>query len=163
MLLTNPNKATFSPCLKYRYTLTRNFVFGKRDQVCFIGLNPSTADKMKNDPTIRRGIGYAMGWGFNRLVKLNLFAFRATDPNQLYLQIDPVGVQNNKYIKEVVAASELIVLAWGTKGGYLDRDKQVLELLKNQDLHYLALTKDGYPQHLLYLKKTLKPKRWERR
>jgi hypothetical protein len=51
--------------------------------ICFIGLNPSTADAEVNDPTIRRCIGFAHDWGFGGLLMLNLFAFRATDPKRV--------------------------------------------------------------------------------
>ena len=42
--------------------------------------NEATADESRDDPTIRRCIGFARRWGFARLVVLNLFAFRATRP-----------------------------------------------------------------------------------
>jgi hypothetical protein len=32
--------------------------------VAFIGLNPSTADEAKDDPTVRRCLRFAFDWGF---------------------------------------------------------------------------------------------------
>jgi hypothetical protein len=45
--------AEFSPCGKYRYALWRIWDF-KKPLAMFIGLNPSTADASKDDPTIKR-------------------------------------------------------------------------------------------------------------
>lgn len=60
----------------YRYRLTRewgeNLDACKR--VCFVMLNPSTADASKDDPTIRKCIGFATRLGFDALEVVNLFA-----------------------------------------------------------------------------------------
>jgi hypothetical protein len=70
--------AIFSDCRKYRFALRRNWDESK-PYVMFIGLNPSTADEIENDPTINRCISYARSWGYGGLFMANLFAFRATD------------------------------------------------------------------------------------
>ena len=56
--------AQFSLCKRYRYSLERSWNGGE-GRVLFIGLNPSTADHKKDDPTIRRCVGFAKSWGFN--------------------------------------------------------------------------------------------------
>lgn len=43
------------------------------DNLFFIGLNPSTAEHYRDDPTIRRLIGFAKAWGFGGLFAGNLF------------------------------------------------------------------------------------------
>jgi hypothetical protein len=60
--------------------------------VAFIGLNPSTADETTDDPTVRRCVGFAKRWGYDRMVMLNAFAYRATDPKALYALTTTVGV-----------------------------------------------------------------------
>lgn len=149
------NGALFSPCRTYRYVLQREWGYTGVNAV-FIGLNPSTADETKDDPTIRRCIGYAKAWHCDGLIMLNLFAFRATDPNVMRAAADPVGPDNDKWLKRLCGFTA--VAAWGTHGTYRNRENEVRALLPN--LHCLKLTKDGHPAHPLYLPKTLKPIAW---
>lgn len=60
--------AIFSPCREYRYKLWRTWDASKLP-LNVIGLNPSTADETKNDPTIRRCIQFAIDWGMLLLIK----------------------------------------------------------------------------------------------
>lgn len=55
--------AMFSKCRKYRYVLWRIWDDDK-PRVMFIGLNPSIAGAIIDDPTIRKVIGFAKRWGF---------------------------------------------------------------------------------------------------
>jgi len=59
--------AIFSPCREYRYSLWRKwgglFAPDYKGYVMFIGLNPSTADENRDDPTIRRCIAFTKAWG----------------------------------------------------------------------------------------------------
>ncbi len=56
------SRACFSGDRKYRYRLSR-CVGESSHRLLFIMLNPSKADETHNDPTIRRCIGFARGWG----------------------------------------------------------------------------------------------------
>ncbi len=78
----------------YRYELRRIFD-PNLPKILFIGCNPSTADEVKDDPTIRRCIRFSKGWGFGCLLVGNLFACRATDPGELRRNPDPIGRDNN--------------------------------------------------------------------
>ena len=54
--------AIISDCSKYRYSLWR--IWDKEKPIfTFIGLNPSTADHIQDDPTINRCINFAKSWG----------------------------------------------------------------------------------------------------
>jgi hypothetical protein len=152
--------ATFSPCRKYRYTLWRHWgsIFTSR-YAMFIGLNPSTADETNDDPTIRRCIGYAKEWGYGGLCMTNLFAFRATSPKDMKVVDDPVGPDNDHYLKFITESVDVILAAWGNHGAYRDRDEEVYKMIPK--LSYLKLTKAGFPAHPLYLPKGLKPILWE--
>lgn len=149
--------AEFSTCEKYRYALWRiwgNSLFGNSHAlVNFVMLNPSTADASLDDPTIRRCIGYAKSWGYSGVYVTNLFAYRATDPKEMLAASDPIGEENDVWIKEVSRICNLTVAAWGTMGEHLQRAAKIKEMLP--DLHYLKLSKEGHPCHPLYLPKGL--------
>ena len=125
----------------------------------FIGLNPSTADETKSDPTVTRCMNYARQWGYDGLIMTNLFAYRSTDPKALKAVDDPVGPENDRYLIMSAIKASLVAAAWGNHGGYLGRDGRVgSKLLQYRSkLHVLKRTKLGYPSHPLYLKSDLKP------
>ena len=149
--------ATFSPCRRYRYTLNREWREGE-GTCTFVMLNPSTATEQILDPTVRRCVGYAQDWGYKRLQVLNIFAFRATDPKELYLVADPVGPENDDAIVIGAGGSDLVVCAWGNHGKLNGRGREVLGLLSEYaEPMVLAMTKANHPNHPLYLKASLRP------
>jgi len=148
--------AKFSSCERYRYTLTRTWDMSKA-ACAFIGLNPSTADQVENDPTVRRCIYFANEWGYGTLIMLNAYAIRGTDPNVIKVVEDPIGPDNDYWIEKTSKEVAIIIGAWGNniKNGNKDRSMKIRELVPN--LHVLAMTKLGQPAHPLYLKKSLVP------
>ena len=152
--------AEFSECRTYRYALWR--IWDKRTPyVMFICLNPSTADELKDDPTVKRCIGFAKDWGYGGLCMTNLFALRATEPRVMLAHPSPVGPENDRWLFEIASNAGKIIAAWGTNGGHLGRDKEIIK--KIAPLHCLIKTKDGFPGHPLFLKSTVKPVRMEAR
>lgn len=161
----------FSPDRLYRYTLWREW---ERDSlglqpmhiwergfqyVMFIGLNPSTADETKDDPTIRRCIAFSKAWGYGAMCMTNLFAWRATDPTQMMRAHFPVGIDNAKHLLDCAKQAGLVVAAWGTDGRYLQQQEFTKRLMEHNGikLHCLGLNKDRTPKHPLYLRSTLTP------
>lgn len=146
-------KAQFSACRTWRYTLSRWWGTLEQKRIAFIGLNPSTADESKDDPTIRRCIGYAKAWGYGGLHMLNLFAFRATDPKKMKLAADPIGPDNDLYIKRIAGITQVVVAAWGGNATFLpSRSEEIVDLI-GERLTCLGKTKGGHPKHPLYLKR----------
>jgi hypothetical protein len=131
----------------------------------FIMLNPSTADETQDDPTIRRCTGFAKQWGCAGLHVVNVYAFRATDPTDLWCAGDPVGPDNDFYLScRAVAAQENqwpLVAAWGTNAKPV-RVAEVRALPGMAQLVALGVTKSGAPKHPLYLRSdsALSPWRW---
>ncbi len=138
----------------YRYLLWREWDPDGR-RVLFIMLNPSTADGMMDDPTIRRCIGFAQALGFGSLSVTNLFGYRSTSPQALLSVADPIGTENDAHIVQASAQSATIIAAWGCHGRYLDRDRVVAELLNAQGytLFCFGHNQDGSPKHPLYVRK----------
>ena len=150
--------ANFSRCRQYRYALWRYW----RDDAPFvliIGLNPSTADQHKDDPTIRRCIGFARDWGFGGLCVANLFAYRATYPTDLFAAPDPVGPHSDRWLRKLSRQADMVVAAWGNDGSYEQRDKEVVSYLSA--LKVIRLNKAGQPAHPLYLPKHLSAIDWQ--
>ena len=146
--------AKLSSCRKYRFALWRTWDDTK-PFVMIIGLNPSTADEVENDPTITRCINFAKFWGYGGVCMANLFAYRATEPSVMKSQHDPVGAENDMWLTKLAQDAGIVVAAWGNDGCHLNRSKVVKDLIPN--LHYLKMNKSGEPAHPLYLKGDLKP------
>jgi hypothetical protein len=148
--------AVISDCGNYRYVLHRQLGCGNKT-VTFIMLNPSTADGSNDDPTIRRCIGFANRWQCGKLVVLNLFGFRATDPSNLKKAIDPVGPDNKRWFERILGNRSgvdrgTVVCGWGVHGEYRGQDAVVLRWLEGLRVKALTLgaTKDRHPRHPLY-------------
>jgi hypothetical protein len=149
--------AVLSDCQQYRYQLGRRWGDGKA--LVWIMLNPSTADHIENDATIRKCIGFTNRLGFNALTVVNLFAFRARDPKVMRKAVDPVGPDNDQHIADVAGAGGLTICAWGLNGGHLRRDLQVIAWLRDKGIetHCLRITGNGSPGHPLMLPYELQP------
>lgn len=156
MSSTLESSAVFSPCRTYRYSLWRRWGAQEQGYAMFIGLNPSTADEVENDPTVRRCIQFAKDWGYGALCMTNLFALRATDPVAMKAHQEPIGQETDAALVALAKNAGVVVAAWGNHGSHLGRDLQVIALMPQ--LHCLKVTKAGQPWHPLYLSKVLKPK-----
>lgn len=137
-------EATISDDQIYRYKLSRTWDSTK-PTILFIGLNPSIADETIDDPTITRCINYAKDWGYGTLLMANLFAFRSTYPKDIYLTDNPIGNENDNYILECVAQSDLVVACWGNNGMYMDREIS----FRNLYLIYIVLKKIKTEAHII--------------
>lgn len=156
--------ALLSPDGRYRYWLTREWGPGMR--VCWVMLNPSTADASIDDPTIRRCIAFSKRWGFGSLIVVNLWAARATDPKALLALGDPVGPMNAEAIDLAVNGSALVILAWGAFAARMaaaERLRLHPEASAKAALVPVAClgrTKDGHPRHPLYVRGDQAPVPW---
>ena len=146
--------AVFSDCRKYRYALWR--MWNEHMPIAMIiGLNPSTADQTRNDPTITRCINFSRSRGYGGVCVTNLFGFRATAPTELKAHHDPIGKENDAWVHEMAKGAAITVAAWGNHGKFLNRSLEILPSL--DQLHCIKMNKSGEPAHPLYLKAELKP------
>jgi hypothetical protein len=147
--------AEFSKCRQYRYSLWREWD-DSLGYLMVVGLNPSTADESTDDPTIRRCIGFAKQWGYGALCMVNLFAIRATDPKVMLKHPDPVGADNDMYIRNLSHNADLVLVAWGAHGTHMNRGAKVNSMI-HQNTFCLGVTKTGQPKHPLYIKADFEP------
>jgi hypothetical protein len=143
--------AVFSRDRRYRYRLTRRWSQSKSAPIAFILLNPSTADATRDDPTIRRCVGFAKARGYSEMTVVNLFTLRSTDPAGLYIASDPVGPRSDAHIERAIVDSAEVVAGWGTHGGLLNRGDSVVNRFRNCNLLAFGLTRNRQPRHPLYL------------
>ncbi len=141
----------------YRYVLRRIWQ-PELKAVGMILLNPSTADETRDDRTSKKCIRFAESWGYGSLIIVNLFAVRATYPEDMKAHANPVGPANDQRILSELADVDLVVAAWGNHGLHMGRGNAVKALIPN--LHYLRMTKEDQPSHPLYLPKRLTPQPW---
>lgn len=156
--------AEFSPCGRYRYTLTRIWDESK-PLANWCAMNPSTADQHKNDPTITREINFSKAWGFGGMIKTNIMAFRSPKPEILRVQRDPCGPENLAYIESVAMKADKVIVAWGSHPmNAIWAPWVYAKALKRFSLFCLGQTKDGSPRHPLYVKGTvtLQPFQWRK-
>lgn len=163
--------ATFSPCQTYRYTLTRQWdwhaaildddLHDGGSTLAWIMLNPSTADAMVDDPTIRRCVSFAKAWGFVGITVVNLFAVRSPDPAILRTHPDPIGPANDDVLRDLVddGGIRTFMAAWGSHPTVERRAAAVVGMLRGAGakVDCLGLTKTGHPRHPLYVKGDTQP------
>ena len=144
----------------YRYILG---TVGKHP-LFVVGINPSTARPSDPDHTIQSVERIAKNNGFDSYITLNVYAQRATNPNDMDKEINVhLHEENLKAIESVFKActeSPVIWAAWGTllnKRKYLaDCLVDVVALSDKYNAKWCKVgkvSKDGHPHHPLYLKK----------
>jgi hypothetical protein len=152
--------AWFSDCGRYRTLLWRTFAGREsvREPMVFGMLNPSTADELKLDPTIRRCVGFAQREGAGGVVVVNLSPLRATDPEDLYAAHargeDVFLAAANEHAWRVAAqlGGGRIVLAWGARyRPWMAPARELALRLAGQGAMCLGLSKEGQPRHPLRL------------
>ena len=118
--------ATISPCGRYRTYLVRRWGPGPRLIVCM--LNPSRADAELDDPTILALIWFATAWGYGGIEVINLRAWRASRPRDLFAAeadgIDTIGPENEAAwfdMRTYARCNNLpILVAWGNNAPAAD-------------------------------------------
>lgn len=162
--------AEFSECRKFRYALWRIWDWqGHGNCMMVVGLNPSTADETENDNTIRRCIAFAKRERYGGLFMLNLFAFRATKPENMVAADDPMGPKNLEAFGYYRSRVGKIVVAWGSlKVQYRPRVKwkstiaAVVDAVA-QPVYCFGTNQDGEPKHPLYLGQNTPLEIWKQR
>ena len=145
---------------EYRYVLGTK---GEKPLIA-IGVNPSTAAPGELDNTLKSVSRIASGNGFDSFIMFNVYAQRATNPDQMDKKMNSLLHRENmkafRWTLEHSGNSPAVWAAWGAvveKRGYL---KKCLEDMVSIGNEYGArwfkagkVSKQGHPHHPLYLKK----------
>jgi hypothetical protein len=143
-----------------RYTLGKQ---GKRVLFC-IGINPSTAEPDRLDPTLKRVESLAHDNNYDGWIMLNVYPQRATHPDDIHHEADKnyhkANIEAIRLITNQYPAPDILA-AWGT---VIQKRKYLMSCLpdivkaigdKARWQHLGELTKYGHPRHPLYVAKTI--------
>lgn len=158
----NPPHAIYSPCGRYRYTLSWPALSCGKGNALWILANPSTATEYETDPTVARAIRWTTQWGYQRCTVCNVRAWRETDPRKLPADPEAIGPDNEGCILACADYADIIVCGWGKLGGVpaLMLADLLVERGHGAKLHCLRANQDGSPAHPLYLPGKLRPVAW---
>jgi hypothetical protein len=152
MTLFEPiRSADFSPCGQYRYRLQRIWDESK-PAVAFIGLNPSTANGVKDDPTMRRVISFAKREGFGSVSMFNLFNVIGSKPKIILTHPDPLGPDWIQWYQKC-QAHEVIIFCWGAFKQIASHGRASFMITSTPPgrAYCLGKTNEGHPCHPLFL------------
>jgi hypothetical protein len=147
-----------STCGFYRYALWRIWDTSKPLWMMAL-LNPSTATEEHDDPTITRCCTRARRGGAGGLVVVNTGAIRETDPDQACRSTDPIGSDNEAWVRALIPTCSTHVAGWGPNAARFGGDKLIREIFKESGTPLLALkiNRDGSPRHPLYISYDVTP------
>lgn len=114
----------------------------------FVGLNPSTANEIETDPTIRSAGRIAKHNGYGGFYMMNCFPYVSTDPNELRDYGNTA--LNDHYLYRIAAKCQDVVFAWGSFKIVVElgRDTELIGMFPNAKA--LAVNKNSSPKHPLY-------------
>lgn len=137
--------AEFSECGKYRYYLLRFWDIDKPFVLC-IGLNPSTANGIDDDPTIRNLSTLLQSYGYGGFYMANLFALISAEPNDIRSCPDPLK-DNDKWLTYLQGTTAETIFCWGAFKQAEYRAKKIIQ--RFPDALCFGKTAAGKPMHPL--------------
>ena len=160
------NKWLYAPNFysEYRYILGTR---GNNPLIC-IGINPSTAEPDHLDNTLKSVERIALGNGFDSFIMFNVYAQRATSPDDMEKNCNQqLHAENLKAFRYVLSISEKPTV-WAAWGAIIEKRKYLPDCVRDMlmageayDAQWVcagAITKKGHPHHPLYLRKDEKIK-----
>ena len=149
---------------EYRYILGTR---GKKPLIC-IGINPSTAEPDNLDNTLKSVERIAHGNGYDSFIMFNVYAQRATRPDDMERSCNArLHKENLEAFRYVLGLSEHSAV-WAAWGAIIEKRDYLLACVRDmlavgEELGARwycagALSKKGHPHHPLYLRKDEKLK-----
>lgn len=145
----------------YRYILG---TAGEKPLIC-VGINPSTAAPNALDNTLKSVERIALGNGYDSFIMFNVYAQRATRPDDMETECNPFLHQENMAafrwaLEQTRSGAPAVWAAWGAiieKRPYLPACVSDMIRIGNElgAIWYSAgaRSKKGHPHHPLYLRK----------
>lgn len=145
----------------YRYILG---TAGQKPLIC-VGINPSTAAPNDLDNTLKSVERIALGNGYDSFIMFNVYAQRATRPDDMEKECNPILHQENMAafrwaLEQTKTGAPAVWAAWGTiieKRPYLaDCLRDMIRIGNELGACWYsagARSKKGHPHHPLYLRK----------
>ena len=149
---------------EYRYILGTR---GKNPLIC-VGINPSTAKPDALDNTLKSVQRIADGNGFDSFLMFNVYAQRATRPDDMEKQCNlRLHEENMKAFRHLLSIGEKPAV-WAAWGAIIEKRKylpqcvaDMLAISREYDAEWFCagpISKKGHPHHPLYLRKDEKLK-----
>ena len=149
---------------EYRYILGTR---GKNPLIC-VGINPSTAKPDDLDNTLKSVQRIADGNGFDSFLMFNVYAQRATRPDDMEKKCNLLlHEENMKAWRYLLSIGEKPAV-WAAWGAIIEKRKylpecvaDMLRISREYDAEWFcagAISKRGHPHHPLYLRKDEKLK-----
>ena len=137
-------EAKFSNDKKERFTLKREWDKSK-NKILYIMLNPSLADDKKDDPTIRRLIGFTKKFNYGGFLVGNILSTITPNPKEIDKSL-VISDRNLKELLKLINKVDQIVYAWGNN---IKEPNILKEVVNNPKCFGKNL--NGTPKHPLYL------------
>ena len=149
---------------EYRYILGTR---GKNPLIC-VGINPSTAKPDALDNTLKSVQRIADGNGFDSFLMFNVYAQRATRPDDMEKVCNlRLHEENMKAFRHLLSIGEKPAV-WAAWGAIIEKRKylpacvaDMLAISREYDARWFCagpISKKGHPHHPLYLRKDEKLK-----
>lgn len=149
---------------EYRYILGTR---GKNPLIC-IGVNPSTARPDALDNTLKSVERIALGNGYDSFLMFNVYAQRATSPDDMEKVCNPIlHAENLAAFRYILSISQRPAV-WAAWGAVIEKRKYLPDCVRDlvavgtefgaQWYCAGSITKKGHPHHPLYLRKDEKLK-----
>jgi len=144
---------------EYRYLLGTR---GKKPLIC-VGINPSTARPDALDNTLKSVQRIALGNGFDSFLMFNVYAQRATSPDDMEKVCNPqLHRENLEAFRYILSLSPQPAI-WAAWGAIIEKRKYLPQCIRDLllageevDAQWYcagAISKKGHPHHPLYLRK----------
>lgn len=146
--------AIISACGLYRYRLERE-VQPEGRVFAYFGINPSTADAIENDATVRKWIGFSLRNDCRRFIVGNVFGFRSKEVKRLAAHTveSAQGPEWTMHVDQIIADADVLVPCWGAYGkiprhlrGTFD-DVLARLLASGKPVLHFGVTACGQPKH----------------